>query len=335
MRRYVYAAFVPLFLANTPAAEQAALDRGRALTGQFAAADTALARRLSPEMLALLGGAERAPTALKTLRDQIGPETALIEERVYADEGRTTYYRVFKAANLPSVTAQYSWTGDGTVVGMGFQPTATAAASDKLDYQTRASLRLPFARPGAGEWTVVWGGRDPIANYHAVAPDQRFALDLIVTRNGKAFSGDGTRSENHLCWGQPLLSPAAGRVVRAVGDQPDNLAAGSIAEGATGPGNHVLVDHGGGEYSLIAHLRQGSLAVKPGQQVASGALVGRCGNSGRSSQPHLHYHLQDGAADRSAKGLPAQFVNFERNGQPVPRGEPVRGDRINPSAAKR
>jgi murein DD-endopeptidase MepM/ murein hydrolase activator NlpD len=92
----------------------------------------------------------------------------------------------------------------------------------------------------------------------------------------------------------------------------------------------VILDHGNGEFSLLAHLRRGSVAVRPGATVAAGQKLGECGNSGNTSEPHLHYHLQNTAVFGRAEGLPAQFMVYTADGRPVTRGEPVRGQTIHP-----
>jgi murein DD-endopeptidase MepM/ murein hydrolase activator NlpD len=58
-------------------------------------------------------------------------------------------------------------------------------------------------------------------------------------------------------------------------------------------GNYVIIDHGNGEYSFLAHLKKGSMVVAVGDSLKSGQFIGLCGNSGNSSEPHLHYHLQN------------------------------------------
>jgi len=70
-------------------------------------------------------------------------------------------------------------------------------------------------------------------------------------------------------------------------------------------GNHVLIDHGNGEYSLYAHLQQGSVAVKTGQRLARGERIGAMGMSGDAFLVHLHYQLQSGP--EFEEGLPAYF----------------------------
>jgi murein DD-endopeptidase MepM/ murein hydrolase activator NlpD len=178
---------------------------------------------------------------------------------------------------------------------------------------------------------VTWGGRDAISNYHVVAADQRFASDFVAMRGGTDHAGDGGRNEDHFCWDQPVLAPAAGRIVAAAGGHPDNPRPGLKTGGVPAPGNHVVIDHGRGEHSLLAHFRQGSLAVREGQRVAAGAVLGRCGNSGNSSKPHIHYHLQTGKAFGEGLGLPAFFTAYEADGVGVARGEPQRGELVNPA----
>jgi murein DD-endopeptidase MepM/ murein hydrolase activator NlpD len=70
-------------------------------------------------------------------------------------------------------------------------------------------------------------------------------------------------------------------------------------------GNYVIVDHGNGEYCVFAHLKQGSVRMRPGQRVAAGAQIGAMGMSGDAFLVHLHYQLQSGPGFE--EGLPAYF----------------------------
>jgi murein DD-endopeptidase MepM/ murein hydrolase activator NlpD len=99
-------------------------------------------------------------------------------------------------------------------------------------------------------------------------------------------------------------------------------------------GNHVVLEHGDGEFSVLAHLRHGSVAVEAGDRVRRGQRLGACGNSGRSSEPHLHYHLQDGPVPGRAAGLPAIFRGYLADGEPVGRGEPIRGQTVRPASPR-
>ena len=75
------------------------------------------------------------------------------------------------------------------------------------------------------------------------------------------------------------------------------------------PGNSVVIDHGNGEFSMIAHMKLGSVRMKVGQKVEQGQHIGELGNSGDTSGPHVHYQLQDGPRWEFADGLPFIFKN--------------------------
>lgn len=178
---------------------------------------------------------------------------------------------------------------------------------------------------------MFWGGRTVAENYHAAYATRRFALDLIPAADSAVFAramrGEATRLEEFACFGHPVLAPAAGVVVTAVDSVADH-APGTVPP-FVGWGNHVVLDHGTGEFSLFDHLRQGSVPVRPGARVAAGAVVGACGNSGRATHPALHYDLLTRPAEgRGTFSLPAQFLDYVANGTPVARGEPHRWQRI-------
>lgn len=202
-------------------------------------------------------------------------------------------------------------------------PPRTEAPSRFLDYQTKADLRLPFE----GEWYVFWGGRTLAENHHARDRGQRFAYDFVVLKDGKTHEGDGSRLEQYHAFDRPILAPGAGVVVAAVNGLEDRRPGHMVPENPEG--NHVIIDHGGGEFSHLAHLRRGSVAVKVGDRVAAGDRVGSCGNSGHSSEPHLHYHLQTIApldSTGKSEGLPAQFRSYLANGKAIAHGEPRKGE---------
>jgi murein DD-endopeptidase MepM/ murein hydrolase activator NlpD len=69
-------------------------------------------------------------------------------------------------------------------------------------------------------------------------------------------------------------------------------------------GNHVVLDLGDGVYAMYAHVRRGSLKIKPGDRVRAGQQIARCGNSGNSTEPHVHFQLMDGPDLDAARGIP-------------------------------
>lgn len=176
---------------------------------------------------------------------------------------------------------------------------------------------------------MFWGGRTVAENYHAATPDQRFAYDFVVRENGSSHQGDGSQLEDYHCFGRPIYAPGAGTAVEAVADLPDNPIGTTDAENALG--NHVVLNHGNGEFSFLAHLKQGSVSVGPGDVIEAGTPVGVCGNSGNTSEPHLHFHMQTDAvfhAGAGGEGLPAQFLDYRADGKRVARGEPTKGQTV-------
>ena len=97
----------------------------------------------------------------------------------------------------------------------------------------------------------------------------------------------------------------------------------------TPAGNHVVLDLGHGEYALLAHMQRGSVRVRVGDRVRTGDVLGLTGNSGNSSEPHLHFHVQDRPGlFGGARGLPVSFVDYRADGRRVARGTPVQGQFI-------
>jgi hypothetical protein len=202
----------------------------------------------------------------------------------------------------------------------------TPAPTRFLDYQTKTELHLPFD----GQWYVFWGGRTGIQNHHVACSDQRFAYDLVAYENGHDRAGNSKTNDDYYAFGRPILAPADAVVAEAVDGLPDNVP--GVMDRKHPAGNHVVLDFGNGEYALMAHFKSGSVRVKAGDHVARGDVVAQCGNSGNTSQPHLHFHLQNtqtvAACSSKVEGLPAFFVDYVADGQPVARGEPVRGQTI-------
>lgn len=309
-----------------PDGDAATLTMGRSTAGAFFARDThSLWERFTPPLRAKIGSEEGIAAFRATAEKQLGTESAVLSERVERTAGVAMYVRIAKYERFDGpIKMVIGFDADRNIAAFGIRPEGklTAAPTTKSDYQTRAALRLPFE----GAWDVAWGGRTIEQNQHAAVADQRFAYDFLVVEGGTTHRGDGTRNEDYFAYGRPVLAPAAGRVVAVVDGIAENVP-GSM-DAAHLAGNHVVLDHGNGEFSLLAHLVPGSLTVKPGDQVVAGQKLGRCGNSGHSSEPHLHYHLQTTSHVGQGEGLPAPFLDYVADGSRVARGEPTKGQHI-------
>lgn len=281
--------------------------------------------RMTPDMQQLLGSAEALTATRETLRQQFGEEQAVISEETMRQGEHDVYQRAARWTKSPTpLLFVVSFDKAERIAGLWVRPQPVAAPSDRLDYRTKARLQLPFE----GEWQVFWGGRTIEENYHAADPAQRFAVDVVIRKLGLSFAGNPMKLASYHCWDQPILAPGVATVVAAVDGLPDQEIGAS--DPANPAGNHVVLDFGGGEYGFLAHLREGSVEVDKGEMVVAGQMVGRCGNSGNSSEPHLHFHLQTTPELGRGEGLPAQFRSYIADGEPVADGEPIRGQRIGP-----
>jgi len=147
----------------------------------------------------------------------------------------------------------------------------------------------------------------------------RYAYDFtVVDERGAMHKGDGENNEDWFGFGTPILAPANGIVVKAAATRPDGakskpvpLQMDEVLKDITLIfGNFVILDHGNGEFSFLAHMRNGSVTVKPGDRVKQGQKIGEMGCSGDAMFPHLHYQLQRDAS--LGEGLPSYFRDYRR-----------------------
>jgi murein DD-endopeptidase MepM/ murein hydrolase activator NlpD len=171
---------------------------------------------------------------------------------------------------------------------------------------TGQALNLEFPlREGA--YLVAHGGAHPSINYHNVHPQQRYALDIAALNGlGVRSWGVGTRHlDRYAIYGRTLYSPCDAIVRSVVSDLPDQIPPASDGEHAAG--NHVELAAEGARIYL-AHMRPGSIRVKAGDRVKRGDPLGAVGNSGNTTEPHLHLHaVRGGHALYVGEGIPITF----------------------------
>jgi len=175
-----------------------------------------------------------------------------------------------------------------------------------------------------GEWTVSHGGKRRATNYHHGSRGQRYAYDMVVQKGGRQNGGDRSSNKDYFCYGLPVLAPAPGTIVRAI----DGIAENRPGDRGQAGGNGVIIDHGFGEFSALWHMVPGSVQVKVGDKVELGQQLGRVGNSGRSTGPHIHFQVSSDDLAGRGIGLPAPFVDVYVDGAWYPRKLPVRGERV-------
>lgn len=232
--------------------------------------------------------------------------------------------------------------GDGLLPGgfatVGAVIVAIAALSFLMNVAPTAATRPPveLAPPVRGTWTAVNSPGQRVPSHGTRTRGQLCAVDLC----GRSTPGTpplvrfglrGTRPERYPGFDAPVLAMAAGEVVAATDRRGDHRARdtwqgllymltleGVLREvvGTRGVlGNHVLVRHDDGTVAAYAHLRQGSATVRAGDRVATGAELGRVGNTGNTSMPHLHVHLMDRAHVDAAAGLPLTWPTITCTGE--------------------
>lgn len=197
-----------------------------------------------------------------------------------------------------------------------------------LNYQTKTDLELPFEE----EWYISAGGRTHLEGGHHFitrGSGQRYAYDIFKVVDGSGNSGNGGENEDTYTFGARINAPGDGKIISLENDIGDNVRPGArnIKQGSAA-GNYIMIDHLNGEYSLLAHFKKGTIIVSVGDTVVKGQEVGKAGNSGNSTGPHLHYHLQNTPELLNGIGLPAQFKNYYEDDVFIESGEPVRSQTV-------
>jgi murein DD-endopeptidase MepM/ murein hydrolase activator NlpD len=210
---------------------------------------------------------------------------------------------------------------------MDFDMSAELTVSPQA-YETKTSLTMPLHGR-----ILIWEGHDFYAHHRRVplhdarvqrmgirANANRYGSDLVISdEQGNVYRNDPWNKKNWFTYGASIYAPADGTVVGTENRYPDNEYGGKKIKYPQAPfgadedlGNFVMIDHGDGEFSVMPHMLAGSVAVKKGDKVRHGQLVGRVGFSGDAIFPHVHYSLLSCGDIYGCEGLPAYFRDVER-----------------------
>ncbi|MFD2628493.1 peptidoglycan DD-metalloendopeptidase family protein [Oceanobacillus kapialis] len=218
---------------------------------------------------------------------------------------------------------EYQWLSEGGDKGIrahlnddqriiGLQVLNIQADLGTNDIYTKNTYHMPINEP----WLTYWGGTNQLVNYHYIHENQRYAYDLVIKKED-TFEGDLKKNESYFAFGKDVVAPLEGVVVSVENGIEDNDP--RVESNRDQPlGNHVIIQHDNREYSVLGHFKQGSIEVENGQEVKAGELLGLAGNSGNSSEPHIHFHVADSAEWEEATSLRIK-LNVE---------EPVRGETV-------
>lgn len=184
-------------------------------------------------------------------------------------------------------------------------------------------LILPFH----GKWNVFWGGDNVKDNYHVDYEAQKGAFDImIMDETGSTHKGTGEKNEDYYAFGKEIIAPCDAEVVVAVDGIKDNIPGEMNPTFLTG--NTVILKTEKNEYLVFAHFKQYSVNVKQGDMVKKGDLLGLCGNSGNSTETHLHFHIQNVEGMHDATGAKCYFDNILVNGEIKTDYSPIKNDVI-------
>ena len=193
-------------------------------------------------------------------------------------------------------------------IGSWFIPRNSAENGPRLE---RNSTEMIF--PFKEEAFVYWGGENRDINYHMEDLNQQYAYDILMVANGAPYSGDPEQNESYFVFGQDLIAPCDATVYRVIDGVEDNKPGAVNKQALTG--NTIILETTRKEYLLFAHLKAKSIRVKKGDLVKQGQVIAQCGNSGNTTQAHLHLQLQNTPDLYNAIGAKLYFEEIRVNGE--------------------
>jgi hypothetical protein len=235
-------------------------------------------------------------------------------ERAHVGSGlRVVVYMWVPVTGAPPRTIRHRLTATADSGSNGPLVLETSAVPVTLD-------RLVITSPLEGSgWLAANGPSAESGHRRAMIPlngsyyiAQRFAIDWVkIDAHSRTFSGDSLKNSSYYAYGNDALAVADGIVTEVKDSIPENVPgiysrAVPITLETVG-GNHVIIDLGGGRYAFYAHLQPGSIKVKLGDRVKRGQRLGLVGNSGNSTEPHLHFHVSDASSPLGSEGIPYAF----------------------------
>lgn len=257
------------------------------------------------------------------------PETQEFFEKLHAKAGKITDSE-FLVFQEPFATYAVTFENGAFLLNIALSEQNEITGFKVIPYGQKTNLHeaetlldLPFEE----EWYVVWGGDTKENNRHITNQAQTGAYDFVIIDDDlKTHTGDGIANNQYYAFGTKIFAPANGEVVMAVDGVYDNT------PGKTNPdyvfGNTIVLKIAANEYVYLAHFKNHSINVKEGDTVKKGDLLGLCGNSGNSTEPHLHIHIQDRLKGDQATGLKAFFKRLKVDRKYIENYAPVRGDLV-------
>jgi murein DD-endopeptidase MepM/ murein hydrolase activator NlpD len=260
---------------------------------------------------------EKTRAYLSGLKNELG----LITKRTFTQYKKGTFASYKTIFEKDTLALNISVDNDLKISGI-YVDSYVESDLPKIE-RNKTKLILPFK----GVWNVTWGGDTKELNYHVESKAQKNAFDILIkNKEDKTFKTDGKSNEDYYAFGKDLIAPCDGIVVLAVDGVKDNLP-GDLNPIYI-PGNTVIIKTLNNEYLFLAHFKNHSIKVKEGQKIMQGQLLGQCGNSGNSSEPHLHFHIQNVENMILATGVKCYFDNIFVDGIPKKDYSPIKENKI-------
>jgi hypothetical protein len=216
-------------------------------------------------------------------------------------------------------------TGGSTPARTPGTPTETTYTAAPVDLQAKLMTIGPPLK-GSG-WVAANGCCLPGVHRATSMPvngelhfSQRFAIDwMLLDKTGHMVNGNPADVHSYPGYGADVIAVADGKVVSTMNNLDDQVP-GTLPDPKTITlenldGNHVVMDLGNGLYAFYAHMQKGSVTVVPGAQVKRGQVLGKLGNTGNSSAPHLHFHLMNSPSVTGSSGFPYLIDSFTWMGE--------------------
>lgn len=312
---FVLSAIVSAIAPNIAAADDVSTAKALAVDW-FAGRHAAVTARMTEPTRAVLSE-DKLAKVMSGIRER-NPSGA-VETTVTSAERGKVVLACHSAAGDYTLTVGFD--SAGAVVGLLLRPGAGGVLAKNDSYESKVRLRLPLH----GAWTAHNAARNEKSHHYAI-PSQRWAVDWLKhDASGQTHKGEGNALSDYYSYREAIVAPTDGTVVTVVDGIPENPAHGT-GDIYFASGNSIVLQIADNEFALFCHLVPGSASVKVGQKVRAGELLGRVGNSGNSTEPHLHFQLMDKRRQVEALTVPAKFSDATLNGKATSLAWPDEGD---------
>ncbi|MFH2203126.1 MAG: M23 family metallopeptidase [Elusimicrobiota bacterium] len=251
----------------------------------------------------------------------------LVRDSATVMPGKAGLYWFELKTAVGNLALEIWFTPSGRIAGQGQAQSGPGASPFPSPHSSRVladPFYFPFT-PATGEWFL--GG-----THHRSSRAQRYAMDFVIVRGSETYNGDVSDNRSFFAYDQEIRCPSDGVVVDAHDGEPDNIPRKTF-DGYLG--NYAVVKIADDAFILFAHIKPGTLGVAKGGRVRAKQSIGRVGNSGHSTEPHLHMHVTDaypvGGGWEKSDAIPMEFSRVTHNGKNQHRAAAEDGDLMSAS----